>query len=82
MIRKGFVGSQKSREDRRRRHLFLTRKGEKTIARLEPIWEAFKQAGDEICGESGNNFLESIRKLEQALDRRSMYDRIIARLSK
>ena len=82
MIKKGFVGSRRSREDRRRRNLFLTKKGEKTVARLEPILEAFKRAGDEICGESGNNFLESIRKLEQALDRRSMYNRIIARLIK
>ena len=82
MIKKGFVGSRRSREDRRRRNLFLTKKGEKTVARLEPIWKAFKQAGDEICGESGNNFLESIMKMEQALDRRSMHERIIARLNK
>jgi DNA-binding MarR family transcriptional regulator len=82
MINKGYVGSKRSREDRRRRLLFLTRKGEKTVARLEPVWEAFKQAGDEICVESGNNFLESIVKLEQALDRLSMYERINSRLNK
>jgi DNA-binding MarR family transcriptional regulator len=82
MIKSRFVGSKRSREDRRRRLLFLTKKGEKTVARLEPIWEAFKQAGDEICAESGNNFLESIRIMENALDRLSMYERIIARLNK
>ena len=73
MIKKGFVGSRRSREDRRRRNLFLTKKGEKTVARLEPIWEAFRKAADEMCRESGNNFWESIRKTEQALDRRSTY---------
>ncbi|UCC78878.1 MAG: MarR family transcriptional regulator [Candidatus Zixiibacteriota bacterium] len=82
MIKKGYVESRRGREDRRRRHLFLTKKGEKTVARLEPIWEAFKQAADEACGEYGNDFWESIRKIEQALDERSMYERIVARLNK
>ena len=82
MIKKGFVGSKRSREDKRRRLLTLTRKGEKTIATLEPIWKAFEQAGSQICAESGNNFMESIQKIEQALDRRSMYERITARLNK
>lgn len=82
MIKKGFVGSRKGREDRRRRHLFLTKKGEKAVARLEPIWEAFRQAADEACRESGNDFWESIRKMEQALDKRSMYERITSRLNK
>jgi DNA-binding MarR family transcriptional regulator len=82
MIKKGFVESQRSQEDRRRRHLLLTKKGEKTVARLEPIWEAFKQAADEACRESANDFWESIRKMEQALDRRSMYERITSRLNK
>jgi len=82
MIKSGFVGSKKGREDRRRRYLFLTKKGEKTVACLEPIWRAFKQAAEEACGESGNDFWESIRKMEQALDRRSMYERIASRLNK
>ena len=82
MIKKGFVGSRRSREDRRRRNLSLTKKGEKAVARLEPIWEAFRQAGDEICAESRNDFWKSIRKMERALDRRSMYERITERLKK
>lgn len=82
MINKGFVSSRKSREDKRRRLLSLTGKGEKTVARLEPIWEAFKQAGDEICAESGNDFMGSMAKMERALDRLSMYERITERLNK
>jgi DNA-binding MarR family transcriptional regulator len=82
MIKSGFVGSKKGREDRRRRYLSLTEKGKKAVARLEPIWEAFRQAADEACGESGNDFWESIRKMEQALDKRSMYERIVSRLNK
>jgi len=82
MTRKGFVRSRKSREDKRRRLLSLTGKGEKAVARLEPIWEAFKRAGDEICSESGNDFMGSIAKLERALDRLSMYERITEHLNK
>jgi len=82
MIKKGYVGSRKGRDDKRCRYLFLTEKGERVILKLEPIWEAFQEAGDEICGESGNDFLDSIRKMEQAIVRLSMYDRIISRLDK
>jgi len=82
MTRKGFVRSRKSREDKRRRLLTLTVKGEKAVARLEPIWEAFKRAGDEICAESNNDFMGSIAGLEQALDRLSMYERISEHLNK
>ncbi|MCP4581172.1 MAG: winged helix-turn-helix transcriptional regulator [candidate division Zixibacteria bacterium] len=81
MTKKGYVGSRKGRDDKRRRYLFLTEKGEKIILKLKPIWEAFREAGDEICGESGNDFLGSIGKLEKAMARFSMYDRISSRLN-
>ncbi|UCD95074.1 MAG: MarR family transcriptional regulator [Candidatus Zixiibacteriota bacterium] len=82
MIRRGFIKSRKSEDDRRCRHLSLTPKGKKTISKLEPVWEAFRQAGEEINKESGNNFLEAIKKLELAMERRSMYERITIRLKK
>ena len=80
MIRRGLVRSQQNDDDRRCRHLSLTAKGKRAVSKLEPIWEAFWQAGEDINSESGNDFLEAIKKVERAMDRRSMYERITARL--
>ena len=82
MARKGYVGSRKGVKDKRRRYLYLTEKGKRVVLKLEPIWEAFREAGEEACEEAGNDFLGSLGKFEQAIDRLPMFDRIISRLNK
>ena len=80
LISAGLIKSRKSKQDARARELFLTNKGEKLLSDLEPVWEAFRFAGDKVNQEDGNDFLKAVGALERALDKSSMYDRIMTRL--
>ncbi len=61
--------------DGRRRVLYLTAKGERLIERLKPVWAALEQAGQELNEEAGN-IVVLLRRLETALDRQSILDRV------
>lgn len=82
MIGEGLLTSERCDTDRRRRELSLTAKGRRLVAELEPVWRAFREAGDEINSEGGNDFLGSIAKMESAMADRSLYERIMSRLDK
>ncbi len=62
--------------DGRRRVLYLTAKGERMVEMLKPLWAALEQAGQELNEESGN-IVVLLRRLETALDRQSILDRVI-----
>lgn len=61
--------------DRRRRLLRLTAQGEQLVDRARPVWEAIRLAQEEIVAESEREILEIIHRLEQAIDRRSVFER-------
>ncbi len=62
-------------DDGRRRVLYLTAKGERLVERLKPLWAALEQAGQELNEEAGN-IVVLLRRLEAALDRQSILDRV------
>jgi len=80
MIQRGLVRSARDVADGRRRQIGLTAEGRKVARRLQPIWHAFDEAGRELLSEGGNNFLASLEKVESAIGRRSMLERIHAKL--
>ena len=80
LVERGWVASCQGKEDRRRRELDLTPEGWRAHAELEPVWRAFAEAGHEVTHESGNDFLAALAALEAAIERRSMYERIMERL--
>jgi DNA-binding MarR family transcriptional regulator len=80
LIEKGLVSAQRCEEDRRRREISISSEGQLLCARLEPVWQAFKEAGDEVNREYNNDVLEALLKLERAMDRQPLFDRILARL--
>lgn len=82
MTQAGLVSSQKSLGDGRRREISLTPKGRRKARHLEPVWNAFRLAGDEVSRESGNDFMGSLTMLEAAMDRSSMYERITSKLER
>lgn len=61
--------------DGRRRVLHLTPKGEKLVEKLKPLWDALEQAGRDIDDEAGN-VVAGLRRLEAALDKQSIVDRV------
>ena len=72
----GLVKSRKDTADERRRLLSLTIEGKRLIKSLQPLWDDIKAVTGDIVAESGDNILDSISALEEALDRRDVYLRI------
>lgn len=61
--------------DGRRRVLYLTAKGARLTEKLMPLWAALEQAGQELNEEAGN-IVVLLQRLEAALDRQSIADRV------
>ena len=80
MIERGLLQSKSDSKDKRRRKTFLTPKGRKLFKEMQPVWKAFEDAGREILKEEDNDLLGAIDKFESALEKHSMYDRILFRL--
>jgi len=76
----GIVISQADPEDARKKKLMLTAKGKRLVARLRPIWAAFDAAALELNAESGD-VVASLNKLDDALERQSIFERIMLRLA-
>ncbi len=79
--RAGILRSAPAADDRRRRTLELTPAGNELCDRLTPLWEQFNIIAAELNDEAGNvvGFLD---RLDDALARRSMFDRIMERMVK
>jgi len=75
----GLVEAQVDPADARRRRLVLTTKGEALVAGLAPVWLAFETAALELDEEAGG-VVAALDRLDDALARRSLYERIRARL--
>lgn len=71
----GLIASQADPSDGRRRVLTLSPSGKALVARLQPLWDAFDEAARELDAEAGG-VTEALARLEQALARRSLHERI------
>lgn len=75
--RAGYVQSSSSDSDKRRRLIELTDEGRALSRRLTPLWEAFNAAAAELNQEA-DDIVRLLDKLDDALDARSMFDRVAA----
>lgn len=66
--------------DARRRRLSLTPAGSALAQRLAPLWQAFDEAALELDAEAGG-VAAILGRLDDALERRSLFDRITQRVS-
>ncbi|MEH6458555.1 MarR family winged helix-turn-helix transcriptional regulator [Chitinimonas sp. JJ19] len=73
------VVSESDPEDARKKKIMLTAAGKKLVAELQPIWAAFDEAALELNAEAGN-VVASLNKLDDALARQSIFDRIMNRI--
>lgn len=80
MTKRGFVESIKDKKDERKRLLRLTKKGKAAVSSLEPVWKDISAAANELVSEAGGDFLEAIGRLENALNQRGMYERVMRRV--
>lgn len=67
-------------DDARSRKLHLTATGRRMVARLAPLWNALMAAAIELDAEAGGT-VAALERLDRALERRSLYDRVNAHLS-
>ena len=65
-------------DDARRRALALSPSGEALVAQLRPLWDAFDDAARELDAEAGG-VTKALARLEQALARRSLHERVVQR---
>jgi MarR family transcriptional regulator, organic hydroperoxide resistance regulator len=79
MEKAGIISARSAPADKRKRTLHLTAEGEKLCARLGPMWDAFNKVAAELNAEAGD-VVALLDRLDDALDRRSMHDRILDRL--
>ncbi|MDC0713524.1 MarR family transcriptional regulator [Stigmatella sp. ncwal1] len=71
----GLVKGAVTPGDARSRSLALTARGRALVERLRPMWRAFEAAALELDTEAGG-VAEALGRLEAALDRRSLVERI------
>jgi len=75
----GLIESDPHENDRRSRVLRLSASGKKLVRRLEPIWKVMNQTSAELDAEAGQ-VIEALERLDQALRRQSLYERVKAAL--
>ena len=80
MEKAGLIASAPSPEDGRRRVMSLTDKGRALAKDFRPMWEAFNAAAAELNDEAGD-LVRLLDRLDDAMDRLSLYDRIMQRLA-
>lgn len=77
--RRGYIRWTPNPADARSRHLQLTPAGTRLVARLQPLWRALSEAGQELDDEAGE-VVAALERLDRALERRSLGERVLARL--
>jgi MarR family transcriptional regulator, organic hydroperoxide resistance regulator len=73
----GLITSEADPSDGRRRVLALSPSGVELTAKLRPIWNAFDEVALELDAEA-DGVTEALARLERALARMSLYERIAA----
>jgi len=76
----GIVASAADPDDARKRRLALTDKGRQVVETLTPFWDGFNSAAEELNEEAGD-VVALLDRLDDALDRRSMFERIMQRIA-
>ncbi|WP_337040492.1 bifunctional helix-turn-helix transcriptional regulator/GNAT family N-acetyltransferase [Emticicia sp. 17c] len=68
MEKAGWIVSEKSGLDARKRHLKLTEKGWKNLPQLEEMWVSFKENNEKVIRASKQNILLALEEIEHFLD--------------
>jgi len=82
LLTQGLINRQPSLKDSRRKIITLSQSGEQSVLRMQPMWQAVRSAAKEICEEAGEDFFESVKRLEISLSQRSLLQRTRTNLEK
>ena len=76
----GLIKSKVDKIDARRRRLELTAAGRRLVLRLKSLWQYFEEAALELAAEA-RDLMASLDRLDDALERQSMLERIMKRVN-
>lgn len=76
LSQKNLIKTVTDKNDGRKRMVSLTTTGKKTLAQIAPILESIKAENKKWIEGASANILTILTELEQALDEKSMYQRI------
>jgi DNA-binding MarR family transcriptional regulator len=76
---RGLITWRTNPADQRSRDLQLTAAGKRLVARMTPLWTALSEAAQELNDEAGDP-VAALERLDRALERRSLTERVLARL--
>ena len=79
LARAGLIAWESDKRNARLRKLRLTPSGQALVTRLAPLWAVLNEAAIELNQEA-EDALAAIDRLERAVARRSIYDRVAERL--
>jgi DNA-binding MarR family transcriptional regulator len=76
--KKGLIRSVVSKTDARHKVITFTVKGQKLLAKIEPVWNALKQAMEELANENAQSkkILDALTVMEKNLQQQSVFDRV------
>jgi DNA-binding MarR family transcriptional regulator/N-acetylglutamate synthase-like GNAT family acetyltransferase len=77
LVKKGYINHVKDKNDTRKRMLALSKKAKEHIPELEPIWESFSRAHKSLFNSISYDVMLMVGKLEEALDSKDMFTRIM-----
>lgn len=78
--KKKIISTSKDKADGRKRNLQLTEKGKDLLHKLAPLLKKIEEANREFLASTGYDVLSIIEKLEQGLEKKSMYERVKERI--
>jgi DNA-binding MarR family transcriptional regulator/GNAT superfamily N-acetyltransferase len=80
MDKAGLVVSSRYANDKRKRLVDLSAGGRDLYRTLSPVWDNAQEVMADLVAVAGENLLESLDRLEERLDRRSVYSRLAGKM--
>ena len=75
---KGLIKSVVSKKDARHRAVTFTAKGQKLLAKIQPVWNALQQAMEQLTNENAQSkkILDALSALEKNIQKETVFDRV------
>jgi len=80
LVRQDLASKERDKADERRLRVSLTAKGRRTREELDSLWKGVKRANHDLLEEAGVDLLADLQRIESALDRRNMGNRMRSRV--
>ncbi len=80
MARAELVDSMSDPKDKRKRLISLTEKGRSLMTSIRPLWKVIETSTSELLSELDCNFLQIIGQIEDALEDKSMHQRVVEKI--